>query len=170
MQIPLIFSTVTGNAFKLAEKVKPYVKDGIGPYNITWLRDDVKECDTYILFYWCYRGTVDPDTQKLLSDSKGKKIIILGTLGADPNKPYYGKVYQNVVDLVNQQNICLGHFLCRGAIDLVRTSKRLSIPEGEKGHLSLERFEYQKRSQGHPDEIDYKNAIDFIKSFFNDKE
>jgi len=169
MEIPLIFSTVTGNAFKLADAVKPYVKDGIGPYNIHWLRDDVIDKDTYILFYWCYRGSVDPDTLDLLNKSKGKKIIILGTLGADPNKPYYEKVFQNVIDLVNQQNICLGHFLCRGAIDLVRTSKRLSIPLGEKGHLSQEKFEDQKKSLGHPNQDDINNAIRFIQNIFNDK-
>ena len=35
--IPIIFSTVTGNAFKLADGIKEAVPDYIGPYNISYV-------------------------------------------------------------------------------------------------------------------------------------
>ena len=56
-----------------------------------------------------------------------------------------------VAALASENNSLLAHYLCRGSIDLNRTAQRLKIPEGEKGHLSPERFEKQKQSLGHPD-------------------
>ncbi len=168
--IPIIFSTVTGNAFKIAEGIKEAVPNYIGPYNVTFVNDEmINEYDTWILVYWCNHGTMDDYTIDLLKKLKNKKVIILGSLGASVDSPHALKVKENVQNCVSLQNEMLGQFLCRGAIDLKRTYKRTLIPEGEKGHLSKERFEKQKESLGHPDKVDIKNAYDFVRSFLNNE-
>lgn len=167
MRIPIIFSTITGNAFRLADAIKEEVPDHLGPYNIRYVNDEViNRFDTFVLVYWCNHGTTDDDTIALLSRMKGKKVIILGTLGASMESEHAKKVYQNVSDLVKGNNVLLGNFLCRGSIDLNRTAQRLLIPEGQKGHLSLERFEKQKESLGYPREEDFLHAKEFIKEIF----
>jgi len=168
METPLIFSTITGNAFKLAEAVKPYIPNAIGPYNLHGLRDDCRVQDTFVICYWNYRSGVDPDTLDFLNSQKKKRILLLGTMGADPLKnDYYKKVDEKVREQVEQSgNTMLGHFMCRGAIDLVRTSKKLLLPEGERGHMTPERFEEQKKSLGHPNKEDLDNAIIFVKDIF----
>ena len=57
------------------------------------------------------------------------------------------------------------YFLCRGSIDLARTARRLRIPEGEKGHLSPERFEKQKESLGHPNAEELAQCQTEVKEF-----
>ncbi|MDE5715237.1 MAG: flavodoxin family protein [Anaeroplasmataceae bacterium] len=169
MRIPIIFSTITGNAFRIADAIKEEVPNSIGPYNITYINEDViHRFHTFVLVYWCNHGTTDDDTIELISKMKNKKILILGTLGASMESEHAKKVYQNVSNLVSEHNILLGNFLCRGAIDLNRTQQRLSIPEGEKGHLSLARFEKQKESLGYPNATDYQNAKEFVKEIFKD--
>lgn len=165
-KIPIIFSTVTGNAFRLADAAARAIPEHIGPYNIRWLRPDVtEEHEVLLLSYWCNRGTADDDTIELLRSVRDKKIIIIGTLGARRDSAHAQKVCENVENLVREQNTLIGHYLCRGSIDLERTARKLRIPEGEKGHLSQERFELQKESQGHPDEEDIRGLREALAEF-----
>lgn len=165
---PIIFSTITGNAFKLASVAAANTKDAIGPYNISYITDEVIEkFDTFVLVYWCNRGTADNETISLIKRMKNKKIVIMGTLGASMESDHAKKVLQNVENLVKEENTLLGNFLCRGAIDLNRTKRKLLIPEGMPGHMTLEKFAKQQESQNHPDDNDLANAKKFIEEVFN---
>ena len=164
--VAIVFSTITGNAFRLAEAAAQVVPDHVGPYNIRYVnREMIDKFDTFMLSYWCNHGTADDDTITLLQHMQGKKIIILGTLGAARESAHAQKVCQNVENLVRAQNMLAGHYLCRGSIDLARTARRLRIPEGEKGHLSQERFEKQKESQGHPNAEELAQCQAEVKEF-----
>lgn len=157
--VAVIFSTITGNGYKLAEAAASVVDEKVGPYNITYVNDEVIEkFDTFIITYWCDKGSADPDVINLLNKMEGKNIIILGTLGADINTAHAKKVCKNVEELVAKQNNCIGHFLCRGSIDLMRTIRKMNIPEGEKGRLTPERFRNQIFSLNHPNEFDLYEA------------
>lgn len=166
-KIPIIFSTITGNAFKLAEAVAPVVPDHLGPYNIRYINDEVIErFNTFVLSYWCNHGTADDDTIALIRRMSGKNLVVIGTLGVARDSKHAADVTERVKALASENNTLLGHFLCQGSIDLNRTAQRLKIPEGQKGHLSQERFEKQKLSLGHPDEKDLADAREAVRSFF----
>lgn len=159
--IPIIFSTITGNAFKLAEAVAEVVPEHCGPYNIRYINDEVIErFDTFILSYWCDKGSADPDTIELIGKLHGKKLIVIGSLGVDRDTKHYQAVCRNVIELASRDNTLLGHFLCQGAIDLRRTAKKL-----REGKLTAERFEKQKLSQGHPDAQDLADAKAAVSEF-----
>ena len=147
----IVFSTITGNAFRLAEAAAQVIPDHVGPYNIRYVnREMIDKFDTFVLSYWCNHGTADDDTIDLISRMYGKKLIVIGSLGVATDTAHAAKVTENVIALASAHNTLLGHYLCRGSIDLRRTFARTRIPEGEKGHLSMERFEKQKLSLGHP--------------------
>ena len=166
-KIPIIFSTITGNAFKLAEAVAPVVPDHLGPYNIRYINDGVIErFNTFVLSYWCNHGTADDDTIALIHRMSGKNLVVIGTLGVARDSKHAADVTERVKALASENNTLLGHFLCQGSIDLNRTAQRLKIPEGQKGHLSQERFEKQKLSLGHPDEKDLADAREAVRRFF----
>ena len=158
---PIIFSTITGNGFKLAEKAAEVIPDHCGPYNIRYITDEVIDMfDTFVLSYWCDKGSADPDTIELIGKMKDKKLIVIGTLGADTKSKHYEAVCKNVEALASRDNILLGHFLCQGSIDLKRTGKKL-----REGKLSQERFEIQKLSLGHPDRKDFEDLQKAVKNF-----
>ena len=164
--VPIIFSTITGNAYKLAAAVAEVVPDHVGPYNIRYINDEVIEkFDTFVLSYWCNHGTADDDTIELIRRMRGKNLIVIGTLGVARDSKHASDVSARVEALASENNRLLGHYLCRGSIDLRRTAARLRIPEGEKGHLSAERFEKQKLSLGHPDETELFEAKAAVEAF-----
>ena len=164
--VPIIFSTITGNAYKLAAAVSEAVPNHVGPYNIRYINDEVIEkFDTFILSYWCNHGTADDDTIELIRRMRGKKLIVVGTLGAARDSKHANDVCARVEALASENNTLLGHYLCRGSIDLRRTAARMRIPEGQKGHLSAERFEKQKLSLGHPDEAELAEAKAAVVAF-----
>ena len=41
MKIPVIFSTITGNAFRLAEAAAAGLDEPLGPYNIRYVTDEM---------------------------------------------------------------------------------------------------------------------------------
>ena len=164
--VPIIFSTITGNAYKLAAAVAEVVPDHVGPYNIRYINDEVIEkFDTFVLSYWCNHGTADDDTIELIRRMRGKNLIVIGTLGVARDSKHASDVSARVEALASENNRLLGHYLCRGSIDLRRTAARLRIPEGEKGHLSAERFEKQTLSLGHPDETELSEAKAAVEAF-----
>ena len=164
--VPIIFSTITGNAYKLAAAVAEVVPDHVGPYNIRYINDEVIEkFDTFVLSYWCNHGTADDDTIELIRRMRGKNLIVIGTLGVARDSKHASDVSARVEALASENNRLLGHYLCRGSIDLRRTAARLRIPEGEKGHLSAERFEKQKLSLEHPDETELFEAKAAVEAF-----
>ena len=159
--IPIIFSTITGNAFKLAEAVAEVVPEHCGPYNIRYINDEVIEkFDTFILSYWCDKGSCDADTIALIEKLHDKKLIVIGTLGVERGTKHYQDVCTRVTALASKDNVLLGHFLCQGSIDLNRTGRKL-----REGKLSAERFEKQKLSLGHPDEKDLADAKAAVAEF-----
>ncbi len=160
--IAVIFSTITGNGYKLAEAAASVVDNKVGPYNIAYITDEVIEkFDTFIITYWCDKGNADADVKNLIAKMKDKNIIILGTIGVEANSPYALSTAKRVEELVSEQNNLLGHFLCRGSIDLMRTVQKLKIPEGERGRLSPEMFQSYIQSAGHPTAYDLHKAADF---------
>ncbi len=88
---------------------------------------------------------------------------MLGSLGVSVDTAHAKSVTERVVTLAKEENHLLAHYLCRGSIDLKRTFERTKIPEGEKGYLSLERYEKQKLSLGHPDESELKGAEEAVR-------
>lgn len=162
----IVFSTITGNAYKLAAAAAEAIPDHVGPYNIRYVTGEViDKFDTFVLSYWCNHGTADDDTIALISRLRGKKLIVIGTLGVAVDTAHAAKVCENVTALASAHNTLLGHYLCRGSIDLRRTFARTRIPEGQKGHLSLERFEKQKQSLGHPNEEELSGARTAVAAF-----
>lgn len=164
--VPIIFSTITGNAYKLAAAAAEAVPDHVGPYNIRYITDEViDKFNTFVLSYWCNHGTADDDTIDLISRMRGKNLIVIGSLGVSVDTAHAAKVCENVIALASEHNNLLGHYLCRGSIDLKRTFARTRIPEGQKGHLSMERFEKQKLSLGHPNEEELEGSRAAVAEF-----
>lgn len=159
--VAIVFSTITGNAFKLSEAVSKVVSDHVGPYNIRYINDEVIEkFDTFILSYWCDKGSADPDTLELIGKLHNKNLILVGSLGVSRETKHYSDVLERVSAVASEHNNLLGHFLCQGAIDLARTGAKLRA-----GKITKEHFEKQKASQGHPDAQDLTDAQNAVKGF-----
>lgn len=159
MNCRVLYSTLTGNALKLATAAVESVGGAISPINLqTVTTEDLADADVLIICYWCNRGATDSLTSSLLGRLQGKRIIMLGTLGAYPDSPHGQQVLQRVRDLVEAQNMLLENFLCQGKIDPARTERRLLIPPGQPHHLDAAGYQRHLESRQHPDEADLLRA------------
>ena len=119
--------------------------------------------DTFVLAYWCDKGSADPDTIGLIRRLRGKRLVVIGSLGVAPDTRHGRDVFARVSALAAENNTLLGHYLCQGAIDLARTGKKL--PDGK---ITPAHFERQKLSQGHPDENDLAGCRAAVRAFLKD--
>ncbi len=160
----VIYSTLTGNAKKIADAVYGNIPDCTRPQNIMHVDDRFLEVhDVFVLCYWCNRGTADPLTMGLLKVLKGKKVIMLGTLGAYPDSPHGQSLRSRIKEIAEANNTLLGNFICQGKIDPARTERRLKIPAGQPHHLDEEGYRRHLESRKHPDESDIKRALDTVR-------
>lgn len=101
--VPIIFSTITGNGYKLAAAAAEAVPNHVGPYNIRYITDEViDKFDTFVLSYWCNHGTADDDTIDLIARMHGKKLIVIGSLGVATDTAHAAKVCENVIALASE--------------------------------------------------------------------
>ena len=119
--------------------------------------------DTFVLTYWCDKGSADPDTIGLIRRLRGKRLVVIGSLGVAPDTRHGRDVFARVSALAAENNTLLGHYLCQGAIDLARTGKKL-----RDGKITPAHFERQKLSQGHPDENDLAGCRAAVRAFLKD--
>lgn len=164
MEAAIVYSTITGNSKMLADAVYQNIEGCTEPRNIKDVDDTfLNAYDTFIFCYWCRRGTADTTTIDLLEKISGKKIVMLGTLGAYPDSPHGEKLKERVGELVEKSNCLLGNFICQGKIDPARTEKRLKIPKGEPHYLDEEGYKRHLESRKHPDKNDLHNAVAAVK-------
>lgn len=155
MNCQIIYSTLTGNALKLATAAARAVGGTVSPRNLqTVTAEELAGADVLVCCYWCNRGTADPLTVSLIKRLQGKRMIMLGTLGAYPDSPHGQQLLQRVRALVEQENFLLENFICQGKIDPARTERRLLIPKGEPHHLDEAGYQRHLESRNHPDETD----------------
>lgn len=118
--------------------------------------------DLILVCFWCRRGSIDDDSQKLLSLYSNQKIAALGTMGGDPLRPYGERVRANAAAAISARNILAGVFICQGKIAESRTEKRRNLPKDHIHYLDDEAYARHLASRSHPDEKDLNDAWDAV--------
>lgn len=153
-------SSVTGNTKKLAQHLLNHLPI---QYEFIDLHKSQPLIDEYvILFFWCRRSNMDPLTLKVLSNLRNCHIIAMGTMGSYPDSKYGSHVRELVEESIRTDNFFDGIYLCRGAIDPVRTMKRRNLPVTSPHYLDDASYERHLSSRGHPDEKDLAQALSFF--------
>lgn len=160
----VIYSSLTGNTYKVARYVYDNMKEIVKFVNIDdVVVDSLDEFDFLVLAYWNRRSTLDLKSIEFIESIKDKKIIALGTLGAYPDGLSGERMMKNAKELINKDNTLVNQFICQGRIDPQKTLRRLKIPKGRPHHLDEEGLKRHIESRNHPDLIDLKNALNTVK-------
>lgn len=159
----IIFSSSTGNTKLVCNEV--YKRTNL--FNkIIDINDieiiNLNDYENILVGYWNYIGKCDSKTENLLLNIlKNKKVFLLGTLGAYDDSKHAMDMKIKVREIASKQNSVIGDFCCRGKIDLSRDLLRYHqnyTKEDEIRKLS---------SQDHPNENDFVNATNIVRSVFN---
>ncbi len=161
--ITVVYSSLTGNTKRVAEAIFSSIEGDKEIIKINEVDSErLENSDKIISCYWCSRGTADPKTLEMIGSLKDKKIIAVGTLGAYEDSEHAMKMKQRVKIAVEENNIFLGEFVCRGKIAEERTERRMKLPKTDKHYLGEEGYQRHLSSRKHPTEDDLKNATETV--------
>ena len=142
----IIFSSMTGNTRKLADKIHEILPKESCDYFGTADAQGIKSELLYIGF-WTDKGNADSDTLDFLSKLKNKKIFLFGTAGFGGSDAYFQKILGNVKSAIDSSNTIVGEYMCQG-----------KMPQSVR-----ERYVKMKENPEHPDNIDA--LIEVLESF-----
>ena len=133
----IIFSSMTGNTRKLADKIHEILPKESCDYFGTADAQGIKSELLYIGF-WTDKGNADSDTLDFLSKLKNKKIFLFGTAGFGGSDAYFQRILGNVKSAIDSSNTIVGEYMCQG-----------KMPQSVR-----ERYVKMKENPEHPDNID----------------
>lgn len=161
MTIAIIYASKTGNTQKVAEAIFTSL-----PYEKVIAKTsgdiDITTFDIILIGYWCYRGFMDPLSLALVKKIQGKKVGAFGTAGVYPDSPAGVKCRNRIKEIISQNNIFIGDFLCQGKIPEERTLKRMMLPKNDSHYLDEEGIKRHLESRKHPNEVDLKQAQNYF--------
>ncbi|MDO4553570.1 MAG: flavodoxin family protein [Lachnospiraceae bacterium] len=163
--IDAYLSTVTGNTKKLAEGVKNKLKEQgicLNLHENENFQPDNMENELILIFFWCRRSTLNPESKVFLEKWKGKRVIAIGTMGGYPDSEYGNRVRKNVRTDIEKENYCEGIFLSQGKIDEQSTAHRRSLSPENPHYLNDEAYERHLESRKHPNQEDIDGAFAFL--------
>lgn len=160
MKILIVYSSRTGNTKKLAGGLYDILKDS---YDIILknIKDkpDFENYDIIIPAFWVDKGTADGLSKKFIKHLKDKKIIYIGTIGANPDSEHGQKVTENLPKLLHTSNTHLGTFLANGLVDPKLTARIKFIPLPKK--IKDQMYEASVNSRATNDE-DIANCTEYV--------
>lgn len=162
MKILIVYSSLTGNTKKLAMGLYEGLKDhyDISISNIKE-KPDGQGFDLIIPAVWVDKGSADKLSKKLMKSLRGKKVICLGTLGAQPDSEHGQKVGENLPKLLEASNTHLGTFLANGLVDpkLTGRIKFLPLPKTIKDKM------YESSITSRPtNDTDVANCVEYVEN------
>lgn len=149
----ILYSSVTGNAAKLANVIKDF-------YNEDIYCGKIKEvtADTVFVGFWTTKNSCSKDIEDLLVSLNNKKIFLFGTCGYNNTEEFFNNVLNNVKSNINNTNEVIGSFICQGKVsDAKRENLKQTNPNYDNMASLLE------ESVNHPNEDDLNKLINTLK-------
>lgn len=164
MKTLMVYSTRTGNTEKICRAAAEALPDC--EIHKVEQAPDPASFDLVCLGYWVDKGMPDSLSREYLGRISGKKVILLGTLGAWPDSDHAKEcIAKGEALLDGRGNTVLGSFLCQGKVDpkLVEMMQKMKdsvhvMDEARKARLA--------EAAKHPDEQDCANARAFVRKLY----
>lgn len=158
MKKAIIYSSLTGNTKKVAEKIWEVSDKMMEIFNV----QDVTSIDSYeeiILGFWVDRGTADKKMLNLIERIKDKKVSFFATLGAYPDSDHAKKVIMNVTELLEKNNNKVDKtFICQGKVSDSLKERMKTLPKEHPHYPDEARLKRWADADKHPNEEDFSNA------------
>ncbi len=162
MKVLITYSSRTGNTKKVCDAAYDEIK-GLAEVDYLTVKEvqSIEEYDVVVVGFWVDKGTANKEAKKFIEKIRGKKVALLGTLGAPPDSFHGDKCRKNVKELVDSSNEYLGVVLARGLVDPKLTKMIKFLPLNKEIREQMYQSSITSRE---PNEEELKAARDFIKS------
>ena len=164
MKIEIAFVSLSGNTENLAHGIADNL-----PHDKTFVTDLTHEditgkADAYLIGFGVNKGTVPLKIMDVLDELHGKKIMFFVTCGMEPVREYRDAVEKKLLPFLPDDCEYLGLFMCQGEFpNNVLSAARNKLSEEPDNKYAQRILDDAELSAGHPNEMDFENAHNFIK-------
>ncbi len=162
MKVLIAYSSRTGNTKVVCDAAYDEIKD-LAEVDYMTVKEakDIDSYDLIVVGFWVDKGTANKKAMKFIQSIRGKKVALLGTLGAPPDSFHGEKCVKNVKELVDASNEYLGVRLSRGKVDPKLTKAIKFLPLNKEIRQQMYDSSITSRP---PNEEEIQAVRDFIKS------
>ena len=160
----IIFSSLTGNTRKLADKIHEILPKESCDYFGT---ADAQGIESELLYigFWTDKGHCNAEIGTFLKKIKDKEVFLFGTAGFGGDTEYFDKILKKVEKNLDRSNILRGSYMCQGKMPnsvreryMKMKNSPLPVPNID---AMIENFD---RAVSHPDEQDLEQLRQVIAS------
>lgn len=163
MKIAIVYKSVTGNTRLVAEAIKEVIPENELVY-FGEPRENIS-ADLYVVGSWTDKGMCAREITEFLKGIKNSEIAYFGTCGFGGSEDYYNNLFTRIKTNISDSNKILGKFFCQGKMPMAVRDRYVNLitehPDDKKLKVSIDNFD---KALSHPDEVDLKNAKNWIKS------
>ena len=156
----IIFSSLTGNTRKLADKIHEILpKESCDYFGAA----DARGIDSELLYigFWTDKGNADSDTLDFLSKLKNKKIFLFGTAGFGGSDAYFQRILGNVKSAIDSSNTIVGEYMCQGKMPQSVKDRYIKMKEQANCPPNIDMLiENFDRALSHPNKDDLDNLVE----------
>ena len=158
----IIFSSMTGNTRKLADKIHEILPKESCDYFGT---ADAQGIESELLYigFWTDKGNADAATLALLAKLRGKKIFLFGTAGFGGSEAYFQAILDKTKAFIDDSNTVIGTFMCQGKMPHSVRERYVKMKE-QPDHMPnidtmIENFD---KALSHPDANDLEKLANLV--------
>ena len=116
--------------------------------------------------FWVDRGTANKEAAKLIETLTNPNVVFFATLGMYAILITLVKVLKKHLNYCKTKKSLVDGFICQGKIDpkVIEMMYKMSPPGSAHGQKPWTRCALHKAAETHPDEQDFANAKELLKS------
>lgn len=161
MKILIVYSSVTGNTKKIAEKIADTLGSNAELKNVNE-NIDFAAYKNIMIGFWIDKNMPDEAIKKVLPFINRKNVAFFATMGAQPTKEYSDVCLCNAAVLLPRDNRLLPlSYVCRGKVDEKLTMKLQEQLKSSSDEILVKRLQSHIDASAHPDQKDLKEAAEF---------
>ena len=158
MKVLITYSSKTGNTQKLAEGIFNHMKGIKVDIKEISKVDEISEYSHILVGYWVDKGGPNIEAAQFMSTIKNKKVGIFATLGAYPDSQHGWNSLLKGEDIVKDNNIVIGKYICQGAVDPKIIDIFRSFDSTNPHAITPEKLKRYEIAKMHPNEADINSA------------
>ena len=166
MKYAVVYSSVTGNTARLAERIgrmlPPQQLCYFGPPD-----EKALQAQTLLVGSWTDKGGCCPQIAAFMGRLAGKRVFVFGTAGFGGSPQYFDQVGRRMARNLPAGCTLLGWHLCQGRMPAAVRARyeALARTDPEKAKPMLDNFD---RALSHPDEADLKDLEQAVRAALKD--
>lgn len=160
MKIAIVYKSLTGNTFMIAEKIEHYCGDRVVYFGEPQANI---EADLFFVGSWTDKGSCCDEIKEFIKTLNHTTIAYFGTAGFGGSLDYYKAIEERIKSFVHPSNQWKDSFFCQGKMPYAIKDRYLALlqqhPDDHRLQVSLQNFD---EALSHPNDDDFQRLQQWV--------